>query len=295
MLPSLTMLRAFEAAARHLSVSRAAEELRVTQPAVSQQIKQLEAFLQVRLLRRLGGRIDLTAEGRAYAAALSRAFADIAEATNRTLAARAGGVLTVTLLPTFAMRWLIPRLPAFQAAHPEVEVRLSTTDRLVDLPREDIDVAIRFGDGRWPKLKCDFLMADDAFPVASPGLLRRLPLRRPADLARHTLLHVEREQRRDDWPRWLAAAGAAGAQGARRLGFESSAHALEAAVAGLGVAIGHRPFVAGDLAAGRLAAPFATAMETTGAYYVVSTAADAELPRIRAFRDWILAEAGRTG
>ena len=290
MLPSLSSLRAFEAAARHLSVSRAAEELRVTQPAVSQQLRQLEDFLQLRLTRRVAGRIELTPEGLSYAAALSRAFAEIAEATKRALAQRKAGVLTVSLLPTFAMRWLIPRLPSFQAAHADVEVRLATTEREVDLLREDVDVAIRFGHGRWPKLRCDLLMREEAFPVASPALVRRLGLRRPEDLARASWLVVERAPRGEDWARWLAAAQAGGLEPQRRLVFESSAQALEAAAAGLGVAIGHRPFVADDLASGRLAAPFAAKAASGEAWWLVSAEADAGLPRIRAFRDWILSQ-----
>jgi DNA-binding transcriptional LysR family regulator len=290
MLPSLSALRAFETTARHLSVSRAAEELRVTQPAVSQQLRQLEEFLQLRLTRRTGGRIELTPEGRAYAASLSRAFAEIAEATRRALAQRKAGVLTASLLPTFAMRWLIPRLPSFQAAHPGVEVRLATTEREVDLLREDVDVAIRFGHGRWPKLRADLLMPDEAFPVASPALIRRLALRRPADLARAAWLVVERPPRGEDWPRWLAAAKLAGLEPQGRLVLESSSQALEAAVAGLGVAIGHRPFVADDLASGRLAAPFAPKDASGEAWWLVSAEVDAELPRIRAFRDWILSQ-----
>ena len=172
MLPPFARLRAFEAAARLGGVSRAAAELGVTQPAVSQQLSALEALLEVRLLeRRRGGGVRLTAEGAAYAQVLTRAFAEIDGATRR-LTARAGDpIVTVSLLPTLAVRWLIPRLPSFQADNPDLEVRLSTTARLVDLDREDVDLAIRYGRGQWPRHEARFLMADDMFPVASPRLL----------------------------------------------------------------------------------------------------------------------------
>jgi LysR family transcriptional regulator, glycine cleavage system transcriptional activator len=296
MFPPFASLRAFEAVSRHLSVTRAAAELRISQPAVSQHLRQLEAHLGVRLLLRGGRRIDLTAEGRAYAEALARGFAEIRAGTERCLAARRGGVLTVAMPSTLAMRWLIPRLAGFHGRHPGIEVRLVT----ISLPHaapaagppEGVDLEIRSGEGPWPGCRADFLMPDESFPVAAPSLLANRPLRRPADLAGHTLLSVEAEPRSGDWALWLGAAGCPGLSGAGRLGFGSSAQALEAACAGLGVAMGHRPFVAGDLAAGRLAAPFDIVVPGPEAYWLVSRAGDADLPRVRAFRDWLLAEPG---
>jgi LysR family transcriptional regulator, glycine cleavage system transcriptional activator len=290
--PALASLRAFEAVARHLSVTRAAEELGVTQPAVTQRLRGLERQLGVRLVRRDGRRLALTAEGQDYAATLTRAFAQIERGTERVLAARRAGRLTVALLPTLATRWLIPRLAGFHARHPAIEVRLATALSPVAEPPADVDLAIRFGSGRWPGFAADFLMPDDSFPALSPALLKRRPLVRPADLARHTLLQVAAEPRIGDWPRWLAAAKCPGLEPAGRLSFPSSAQAIEAALAGLGVVMAHRPFVADDLASGRLVAPFALSVPGDGGYWLVARREDAELPRVRAFRDWLLQQVG---
>jgi LysR family glycine cleavage system transcriptional activator len=290
MQPPLSGLRAFEAVARHLSATRAAEELAVTQPAVTQQVHRLEALLGVRLVRRDGRRLALTPEGQAYAASLARAFEQIRLGTERCLQARQAGTLTVALLPTLATRWLIPRLPGFQARHPKIEVRLATAASPEAEPRADVDLAIRFGRGRWPGLKADWLMADDSFPVASPELLRRQPLARPTDLSRHTLLQVAAEPRTGDWWRWLAAAGVTRLKPVGRLSFPSSTQAIEAALAGLGVALAHRPFVADDLASGRLMQPFRLVVAGEGGYWLAARREDAALPRLRAFRDWLLDE-----
>ncbi len=284
----LPALRMFEAVARLGSVSQAAQDLGVTQPAVSQQLRQLESALGLALVRREGRGIALTSAGAAYATALTRAFAEIRAATERCRAAAAGGVLTVALVPTLATRWLIPRLAAFHDAHPEIEVRLATAPSVAARPPDDVDVAIRVGGGRWQGCRADLLMPDDSFPVASPDLLAGRPLRVPADLAWHTLLHVEAAPRRQDWPRWLALAGQPRLKPARQLAFGSSAQALDAACHGLGVAVGHRPFVAEDIARGRLVAPFAEVVPGEGAYYLVSRRDLAESPKVRAFRLWLL-------
>jgi len=291
-LPSLNALRAFETVARHKSASRAAEELGVTQPAVTQQVRQLESHLGLPLVRRDGQGLALTADGRALAARLADPFAEIADAVAETAGRQRGaGVLTVTLLPTFAQRWLIPRLASFQAAHPEIEVRLSATARLCDLVREDVDLAIRFGNGRWPGCDSGPLMANDMFPVINHRLAVSKPLSDPADLAGHVWLQVEAEPRTGDWNTWLAAAGAAGIEPAGRLSFEMSSHALAAATAGLGIAIGHRPFVIDDLAAGRLVQPFETVVESDDAYFLVTAKTKKRSAAVSAFADWLLAEA----
>jgi LysR family transcriptional regulator, glycine cleavage system transcriptional activator len=292
MSPALAALRAFEAVARHLNVTRAAEELGVTQPAVTQRLRALERQLGVRLVRRDGRGLALTPEGQGYAATLTRAFAQIHRGTERLLAGRRTGRLTVALLPTLATRWLIPRLAGFQARHPAIEVRLATQASPVAQPPADVDLAIRFGSGRWPGFAADFLMPDDSFPALSPALLRRRPLARPADLARHTLLQVAAEPRIGDWPRWLEAAGCVRLEPAGRLSFPSSAQAIEAALAGLGVVMAHRPFVADDLASGRLVAPLQHTVAGDGGYWLVARREDADLPRVRAFRDWLLQQVG---
>jgi len=290
--PALASLRAFEVVARHLSVTRAAEELGVTQPAVTQHLRALERRFGVRLVRRDGRGLALTPEGQGYAATSSRAFVQIRRGTERVLAQRHAGRLTVALLPTLATRWLIPRLAGFQARHPEIEVRLATQASPVAEPPADVDLAIRFGNGRWPGFRADYLMPDDSFPALSPALLRRRPLARPADLARHTLLQVAAEPRIGDWQRWLAAVGCGGLEPAGRLSFPSSAQAIEAALAGLGVVMAHRPFVADDLAHGRLVAPFRPTVPGDGGYWLVARREDAGLARVRAFRDWLLQQVG---
>jgi LysR family glycine cleavage system transcriptional activator len=297
-LPSLNGLRAFEAAARHLSFTKAAAELNVTQTAISHQIRRLEEQLGVRLFRRQIRALALTPEGQAYLPDVGAAFADLRAATERLLRPRRQRILTVSTLPTLGAKWLVPRLPAFQEAHPGIEVRISTSMRLVDLAREGVDVAIRFGRGAWPGLRADWLMAEDIFPVCSPALLASpVPLRSPADLAHHTLLYVDYQ--RDEWQLWLTAAGVAApetrGQTQRSLTFDLSILALQAAVDGLGVAIGHRSYVEADLAAGRLVAPFELSLPSEAGFYVVCPEALADVPDIAAFRSWLLANAGSAG
>jgi LysR family glycine cleavage system transcriptional activator len=290
-LPPLNSLRAFEAIARTGSVTRAAAELGVTQPAVTQQLRRLEAALGLALVARRPGGLALTPEGRRYAGRLRHAFDELKAATAELVPAAAGArVVTVAVLATFAQRWLIPRLVGFQDAHPGIEVRLLTTSRLPELEREDVDLSIRIGHGRWPGLQAERLMANEAFPVASPALLTRRPLAVPADLARQVLIRVEASPRDADWPRWQTLAGVPGLEPASWLTFANSAQALEAAVAGLGVAIGHTPFVADALAAGGLRAPLAPRLADLGAVYLVCR--DPAAPRTAEFRKWLLTEAG---
>ncbi|MBV9949290.1 MAG: LysR family transcriptional regulator, partial [Myxococcales bacterium] len=201
-LPPLNALRAFEAAARHLSFTRAAEELCVTQTAISHQIKLLESHLGARLFLRHPRRIALTAEGLAWARELGEVFSRL-EAANRRLRATAGAdrpLVSVSAIPSFAARWLIPRLGRFLTEHPGLDLRVSPSEHLVDFAGERVDVGIRYGAGRYPGLVVDKL-ADDAFVVVcSPALLARRALHRPEALARHLLL---RDDSRDAWPRWL--------------------------------------------------------------------------------------------
>jgi len=293
--PSLRCLQAFDAVARHRNVTLAAEELGVTQPAVTQQLRLLEQHLGTRLVRTDRRGIDLTAAGAALANRVVRTFTELREALSDAAGLTGSAApLTLALLATMAQRWLIPHLPSFQAAHPEVEVRLLTTSRLVDLQREDVDLAIRIGDGNWPGCRSDFLFENALFPVASPNLLSRLPLADPADLARHIMITVDAPPRQDDWNRWLAYAGVANMKPQGRLSFASSAQALEAAAAGLGVAIAHTPFVEGDLRTGRLIAPFDARIVEPESFYLVAPRAAARLPRVAAFRTWLL-EASSSG
>lgn len=291
-LPPLNALRAFEAAARHLSFTKAAEELGITPSAISHQIRGLEALLGVRLFRRMSRSLMLTDEGQSYLPALRDAFDAIHAATSRLAARKLAGPLTVSLLSSFAVRWLIPRLPRFQASHPEIEVRLSTTPRPVDFRREDVDCAIRHGRGQWPGLAADLLLSENLFPVCSPKLLAgRHPLKAPRDLAHHSLFQVA--MRRDDWRIWLNAVGITDIDPDRGPVFESSDLALRAAAEGLGVTIASSALVEDDLKTGRLVVPFDVRLPTDSGYYFVAPEDRREQPKVAAFRAWLLDEVQR--
>src|SRR5258708_14044259 len=206
-LPSLNGLHAFEAAARHLSFTRAAAELNVTQRAISHQIRRLEEQLGIRLFVRHNRSLVLTREAQGYLPAVRAAFADLRQATDRLRLSERDGLLTVSATPSLAAKWLVPRVAAFQDAHPGIEIRISASTHLVDFRREaEIDMAVRYGRGSWRGLRADWLMAEEFFPVCSPALLGSdKPLRQPADLAQHTLLHATLS--REDWQLWLTAAG----------------------------------------------------------------------------------------
>ncbi len=290
-LPSLNGLRAFEAAARHMSFTKAAEELHVTQTAVSHQIRRLEEQLGVRLFVREVRAVRLTREGEAYLPAVSTAFDDLRQATARLHRPRAQRVLTVSATPTLAAKWLLPRLGGFQDAHDGIEVRISTSMRLVDFRREEVDLAIRYGRGSWPGLRADWLMAEDVFPVCSPALLAGAkPLARPGDLAHHTMLAVASYP--DEWPIWLTGAGLPRDLMRRSLTFDLALMAYQAAMDGLGVALGRSPLVAADLAAGRLVIPFDLPQAAGAGHYIVCPQANADLPDIASFREWLLANRG---
>jgi LysR family glycine cleavage system transcriptional activator len=290
-LPPLNGLRAFEAAARQLSFTRAAEELYVTQTAISHQIKALEDRLGVKLFRRLPRGLLLTEEAQRYLPAIRDAFDLIANATDRLVAVSASGTLTVSVLPSFAAKWLVPRLGRFRAACPDIDLRISTSSHLVDFSREDVDVGVRMGRGVYPGLRVDWLFGESLVPVCSPELLAGpQPLRRPEDLRQHLLLHD------DDyagWELWLELTGVQGVAARRGPIFTDSAMVVQAAADGQGVALARRRLAAGDLAAGRLVQPFDVSIPQDLAYYLVCPEAGAERPKVRRFRDWLLAEAER--
>jgi LysR family glycine cleavage system transcriptional activator len=191
-------------------------------------------------------------------------------------------------MASLAAKWLLPRLVAFQEAHPGIEVRLSTSSQLVDFRREEIDLAIRYGRGSWPGLRAQWLMAEDIFPVCSPALLGgKKPLKRPEDLAQHTLIHASFS--REDWQLWLTAAGLPVSLATRRgLSFDQSFMAIQAAVEGLGVALGRTRFVEADIAAGRLVVPFDVVLPADAGFYIVAPEATADSPKIALFRDWLI-------
>jgi LysR family glycine cleavage system transcriptional activator len=286
-LPSLNGLRAFEAAARHGSFARAAVELNLTKSAVSHRICRLEEELGLRLFTRAP--LALTADGAAYLPDVGAAFANLRAATDELLPPRRGSVVMVSATPTLAAKWLVPRLASFRAEHPGIEVRIATSMRLVDFAREGIDMAIRYGRGVWPGLRTDrLILSDDFSPVCSPVLLRGpVPLRMPADLGSHTLLYVDHE--RYEWQLWLDAAGAGHVAMRQGLTFDVAYMALQAAIDGVGVALGYRPYVEADIVAGRLVAPFDMSLPSASGFdaYLVYPDATARTPELSVFREWL--------
>lgn len=293
----LNGLRAFEAAARHLSFSHAAEELGVTPAAVSHQIRGLEERLGHRLFLRRTRAVALTDAGLRLLpgvaqgfTTLVRAVADLEESGDET-------VLTVTASPSVAARWLLPRLDGFQGANPGVDIRISASNRLVDLAREGVDVGLRFGPGRYPGMHVDRLMDVDLFPVCSPGLVTALkPLACPADLAHHTLLHDESWGRQEGpvpgWEMWLKAIGETAVDARRGMRLDGATLTLEAAAMGRGVALASSGIAGDDLASGRLIRPFDPSLDLALdlGIFLVCTPEALERPAVSAFRDWVLAE-----
>ncbi len=295
---SLNALRAFEAAARHRSLKKAAGELNVTTAAVSQQVKLLEEDLGAKLLRRIDGEWQLTEAGRAGLADLTQGFDSIAQGLRKIRSLRRRRRLTVSVVPSFAATWLVARLDRFRQAHPDIDLLLDASMALADLERGDADMAVRYGAGGFPDLDSRRLFADEMFPVASPRLLEGAhPLREPRDLVHHTLLHLEWSAAHGGWPdwaMWLRSAGVTGIDAERGPRFTQHSMALQAAVEGQGVALGTTSHVVDHIAAGRLVSPFQFCMPTNFAYYVVVPKPRAAEPAIAAFRDWLIAEAART-
>ena len=286
-LPSLNGLRAFEAAARHLSFTHAAQELNVTQTAISHQIRRLEEELGLKLFVRQSRALKLTPEATDYLPGIRAAFQDLRTATDRLLRKSDDRVLTVSTLTSFAVKWLLPRLAPFQEKHPDIDVRITTSTELVDFRTGTVDAAIRYGRGQWPGLRSDWLMTEHLFPVCSPELMKgKNGLKHPADLKRFTLLHTAMNV--DDWRLWLTAAGQP-ADIARNpsLTFDLAFMTLQAAIDGLGVAMGHTAYVADDIAKGRLVKPFAITLPADAGYYFVTPMDRPDSPKIIAFREWL--------
>jgi len=293
-LPPLNALRAFEAAARHLNFSRAADELSVTPGAVSQQIQNLEDYVGVALFKRTPKGLLLTDPAQIALPALREAFDRLAEAASMLTAAVDGRRLTVSVAPSFAAKWLVPRLGKFEALHPQVDVWISAGMELVDFNSGEIDIAIRYGAGRYPGLEVARLMQETVIPVASPELLDTQPLNDPADLAGHILLHDGSPDADDscpDWTMWLAARGVKGVDGTRGPRFNQSSLVIEAAVGGRGVALAKRALAQADLDAGRLVSPFQITTAVDFAYYLVHPKPKGRLPQVKAFMTWLTAEA----
>jgi LysR family glycine cleavage system transcriptional activator len=290
-LPSLNGLRAFECAARHMSFTKAAEELNVTQTAISHQIRRLEDELGVQLFLRLKEGLTLSEHGQAYLPGVRAAFHELRYSTEQLLASSNNSVLTINTLVSVASKWLLPRLPSFQQAFADIDVRVSASTDLVDFRKGGIDAAIRYGRGDWKGLRADFLMSDEIFPVCSPALLNGAKaLSVPADLAHHTLLQVSGVTA-NDWSTWLSAVGQPAQLAAGpRLTFDLAMMAVQAAIDGQGVCIGRSTYVDDDLRAGRLVAPFDLRLQDDLGFYLVTPRETAETKKIVAFRTWLSAQ-----
>lgn len=289
-LPPLNAIRAFEATARHLSFTKAAKELYVTQGAVSRHVAALERELATKLFVRHHRAIELTAKGEVYFRALRDALERIQDATDHVSGASDTPTLRVKLPPTFAIRWVVPRLARLHAMDRALDVQITTSHSPVDFDREEIDIAIYSGDH--PPAGCIAirLFGERLTPVCSPDLLRgrSRALRRPSDLKRHTLLCSL--HRPKDWPTWISAAGVRDIDGNSGLKFENSSLAYQAAIDKLGIAMAQTALVADDLAAGRLVAPFDLQVPASGAYFLLCPPRSRELEKVRRFQAWILKE-----
>ena len=287
-LPPLNAIKAFEAAARSESFTRAAEELCVTPGAVGHQVKALEGVLGVRLFRRERQRLSLTEPGREYLGVVRDALDRIALGTARLVQRQGSGVLTVSTSPDFAAKWLVNRLGRFAEAHPGIDLRVSATERHVDFAREEVDLAVRHGDGDWPGLHAVRLCPERLFPVCSPRLVSgRNRISGASDVLKLPLLRLEDEK---TWARWFAAAGI-GEPVPRGPVLNRASMLIDAAVDGQGVALARTALAAWDLLCGRLVRPVDVSLRMANTYWVVCPAAASDAPKIAAFRDWLLAEA----
>lgn len=288
-IPSLNGLKAFESAARHMSFTKAALELNVTQTAISHQVRRLEDELGVRLFLRLKDGLALTAEGQAYLPGIRSAFDELRCSTQMLRESTHNSALTISTLVSLASKWLLPRLASFQHTFPNIDVRVSASTDLVDFRKGGIDAAIRYGLGDWKGLRADWLMSDEIFPVCSPKLLTGAKaLKNPTDLASHTLLQVS-GMTGNDWHMWLSAAGQSKqlAEGPR-LTFDLAMMAVQAAIDGLGVCIGRSTYVDDDLQSGRLVAPFDLKLKSDLGFYLVSPLESARSKKVEAFRTWLI-------
>lgn len=288
--PSISSVRAFEASARHASFTRAANELNVTQSAVSHAIRELEARLGVALFHREGRALELTDAGKLYLPYVSDAIARLRAGDQALLdPTRRARVLTVSVSPSFAAKWLAPRLGSFADANPDLDLRISAAPQHIDFSDSEIDVAVRHGDGSWPQLSCTRLCEETMFPVCSPALLKGKRPRTPADLPALALIH---QRNTDAWRDWLAAFGVnAPARALHGPTYSEMSLAIDAAIAGQGIALSRSALADRDLREGRLTRPLAEERPAPFAYWIVCPKPSAELPKIIRFREWLLREA----
>jgi LysR family glycine cleavage system transcriptional activator len=287
-LPPLNALKAFEAAARSESFTRAAQELNVTQGAVSHQVKALEATLGIKLFNRERQQLVMTEAGRDYLAVVRDALDRIAAGTERLMQRQSAGVLTVSTSPDFAAKWLVYRLGRFAESHPEIDLRVSAAAHRVDFAREDVDVAVRHGDGKWPGLDVVHLCSERLFPVCSPKLVAgRNRITTASDLLKFPLLRLDDWK---TWTKWFAAAGVV-APVARGPVLNRASMLIDAAVDGQGIALARTALAAWDLINGRLVRPIDVSLKMSNTYWIVCPKATSSVPKIATFRKWLLAEA----
>ena len=285
-IPPLNALRAFEASARQLSFTKAAEELFVTQAAISHQIKSLEEHLGLKLFLRKNRSLLLTEEGQSYYLDIKDVFNALHDATERLLARGAKGSITVSLQPSFAIQWLVPRLQAFNILHPDIDVRIKAVDQPDNSLTEDVDVAIYHGRGRWADIHADKLHTEYLIPVCSPLLLKgKKHLLTVNDLVNHTLLH---DTSRRDWKRWFKQVGVKGVNVNHGPIFSHSTMVLQAAIHGQGVALANSVLAKPDIDSGRLICPFNDVLVSKNSFYIVCRENQLEIGKISAFRTWML-------
>jgi LysR family glycine cleavage system transcriptional activator len=296
-LPALAALRAFDAVARLLSIQKAAIELGVTAAAVSQHVKALEADLGATLLRRLHRAVELTEAGQRLAPDLREGFARLSAGVALLRADERTSTLTVSAAPSLAAKWLVPLLDEFRAAHPGIELRLLAENAMCDFARDGVDVALRYGKGRYPGCVSREFLSAAVTPVCSPRLLGQSnALKNPADLLAFALLHDATSESGlglPDWNDWFAAAGIADAVTGKGPRFGNAHLAVEAAIAGRGVALTVESFAIADIETNRLVRPFAMSVTGSAAYWVVSPETTASEPMVRRFREWILRQSQR--
>ena len=293
-MPSLDLLQGFEAAARHLSFTKAGEELFLTQSAVSRQIKELEDQLGVPLFHRRHRALVLTEAGQQFYAATAQVLTTMRSATSRLRAQSGKKTLSVTTTNSFAALWLIPRLAGFTRVHTDVEVKITAETRVQDLERDGLDIAIRHGPASLAGPNALRLFGERVFPVCSPKLLKKLPLREPADLKNHCLLQYSDPEGRHpwlNWKTWLEVAGIADLRPASTLSFSGYDQIIPAAVAGHGVALGRSPLLKDLLAANELVAPFKSTADPARAYFAIVSKTAAGRPEVAGFLDWLKEEA----
>ncbi len=290
LLPSLNAIRTFEAVARHNSFTRAAEELNVTQSAASRLVRSLEGYLQVPLFLRKSRRIELTDQGRFYNQLVRDSLDRIEAGTVELISSKDGkGTLSIGMLPTFGTRWLVPRLADFQDKHPEITLNIVSSDGDLDFTKQRIDAAIRFGHGNWPDAIADPLMSEELVVVCSPRLMEgAYPLTSHAALRNHRL--IRHSTRPDSWEHWYRSVGEHPDNLQWGPSLEHFFMVIQAAIAGLGVALLPRFLVEDDISKGQLVAPFPDRVVGPGAYYLVTSAPKSELLRVKLFREWILAQ-----